>query len=149
MADGTYAAKDAIPGFGERKPLTERDDATSAPARKNVERCLNCNYYDRNATDGAGGKSPRAGQCRREAPKLSPINPKNYMIEGVWPTVRDEDWCGEFKLAIRRSETQRADALLGAIGTATPASAASRVSALTNVPSVQASIGTLRGNGDD
>ncbi|MEO8485611.1 MAG: hypothetical protein ABI585_04665, partial [Betaproteobacteria bacterium] len=98
--------------------------------------------------NGAGGKSAHAGQCRRNAPQLSPINPKNYMIEGVWPTVRDEDWCGEFKPGQRRSDTQRADALLGAIGVAVSASptAVPRVGAQSSSP---ASIGAHRGNGDD
>jgi hypothetical protein len=117
-----------------------------------VERCVNCQYYDRHQANGAGGKSAHAGQCRRNAPQLSPINPKNYMIEGVWPTVRDEDWCGEFKLAARRPEsaTQRADALLGSIN----ASAASAGAMPTSVPRVGSSgatpmsIGALRGNGD-
>lgn len=107
-----------------------------------MDRCLNCQYFDRNPS--AGGKSAHAGQCRRHAPSLSPINPKTYMIEGVWPTVRDEDWCGEYKLGGRRPDTQRADALIGAIGAATPP-AMPRVGGIASAP---ASIGSLRG-GDD
>ncbi|MEP7330194.1 MAG: hypothetical protein ABI777_13365 [Betaproteobacteria bacterium] len=41
------------------------------------------------------------GQCRRTAPMLHPIVAKSYMIEGVWPHVRDDDWCGEWKMAQR------------------------------------------------
>ena len=32
--------------------------------------------------------------------------PRRYMIEGVWPHVRDDDWCGEWKLATRRVDTR-------------------------------------------
>jgi hypothetical protein len=117
-----------------------------------VDRCLNCQYYDRHKGDGGGGKSAHAGQCRRNAPLLSPINPKNYMIEGVWPTVRDEDWCGEYKASSMQrrpeSSTSRADALLGAIGTA----AASQTSTLPRVGSsagAPTSIGIARNGGDD
>lgn len=42
------------------------------------------------------------GQCRRCAPLLSPNPSKAYQIEGVWPTVRDDDWCGEWKILPRR-----------------------------------------------
>ena len=37
---------------------------------------------------------------------LHPINAKSYMIEGVWPHVRDDDWCGEWKLATRRMDSR-------------------------------------------
>jgi hypothetical protein len=76
-----------------------------------VEKCIACNYYDR------GGKETESrgvqwGQCRRTAPLLHPINQKTYMIEGVWPHVRDDDWCGEWKAgAVCRPETRGADAL--------------------------------------
>jgi hypothetical protein len=33
---------------------------------------------------------------------LSPLTTKTYQIEGVWPTVRDDDWCGEWKILARR-----------------------------------------------
>ena len=61
-----------------------------------MERCVTCMYYDR-LKAGGDAKSANAGQCRRSGPTLSPINQKSYMIEGVWPTVRDDDWCGEWK----------------------------------------------------
>jgi hypothetical protein len=108
-----------------------------------VDRCLNCQYYDRNPSMGSGAKSAQAGQCRRSAPMLSPVNPKTYMIEGVWPTVRDEDWCGEFRLGTRRGETSRADALIGSIGSLT--ATVPRVGAAASAPTA---IGSLRG-GDD
>ena len=76
-----------------------------------MDRCTNCQYYDRQATK-ADGKGPAWGQCRRAAPSLSPINAKSYMIEGVWPTVRDDDWCGEWKAGVRRPEP-RLNELMG------------------------------------
>ncbi|HEY7904568.1 MAG: hypothetical protein ACHP7M_08875 [Burkholderiales bacterium] len=36
------------------------------------------------------------GQCRRHSPLLNPQNVKTYVVEGVWPVVRDDDWCGEW-----------------------------------------------------
>ena len=124
-----------------------------------MERCQNCQYYDRHGGNGAGGKSTNGGQCRRHAPALSPNTAKNYLIEGGWPTVRDEDWCGEFKgsAAQRRPDsTQRADALLGAIGTAAAAAMSPASSSPSTLPRVGASaaspssIGMVRsGNGSD
>jgi hypothetical protein len=60
-----------------------------------VEKCISCQFYDRK--NAGEGRSPQWGQCRRTAPLLSPGPVKSYMIEGVWPTVRDDDWCGEWK----------------------------------------------------
>ena len=86
-----------------------------------MERCTGCQYYDRNQRNG-DAKSPNAGQCRRGAPMLSPINQKSYMIEGVWPTVRDDDWCGEWKALVRRVEPSRLSEVLGNALPGTPAS---------------------------
>ena len=63
-----------------------------------MEKCMSCQFYDRKAAKGSAGGAPSWGQCRRSAPLLNPVNAKSYMIEGVWPTVRDDDWCGEWKL---------------------------------------------------
>jgi hypothetical protein len=65
-----------------------------------------CQFYDRQNVKPNDGKVTQWGQCRRESPMLHPINAKTYMIEGVWPHVRDDDWCGEWKLATRRAETR-------------------------------------------
>jgi len=113
-----------------------------------MDRCQHCQYYERNPSGGGGGKSPSAGLCRRHSPALSPINPKTYLIEGVWPTVRDEDWCGEFKLAARRSDAPRADALIGTLasvptGTSASTSSLPRFGAL---PANPASIGSALGD---
>jgi len=67
-----------------------------------VERCIGCHYYDRGKIRASDQGSLRWGQCRRTAPALSPINVKASMIEGVWPTVRDDDWCGEWKALTRQ-----------------------------------------------
>lgn len=71
---------------------------------------MNCQYYDRQA-DKSDGKGPAWGQCRRTAPSLSPINAKSYMIEGVWPTVRDDDWCGEWTASNRSPESSATAAM--------------------------------------
>jgi len=71
-----------------------------------VEKCQMCQYYDRGNVKPNDGKVTQWGQCRRGSPMLHPINAKSYMIEGVWPHVRDDDWCGEWKMATRRAETR-------------------------------------------
>jgi hypothetical protein len=78
-----------------------------------MEKCQTCQYYDRKAAKAAGASAsaPNWGQCRRNAPQLNPVNAKSYMIEGVWPTVRDDDWCGEWKLLARRVDSRVAEAL--------------------------------------
>jgi hypothetical protein len=96
-----------------------------------VEKCVTCQYYDRR--NGAGdGKGPTWGQCRRTAPMLHPVNVKSYMIEGVWPHVRDDDWCGEWKIVPRRTEARIVDAKPGSF--MTPSHGTARVAALTPVP---------------
>jgi hypothetical protein len=77
-----------------------------------VERCVTCMYYDRNKAS-LEAKTGNAGQCRRNGPSLSPINQKSYMIEGVWPTVRDDDWCGEWKGQAKRVDTSRLGEVFG------------------------------------
>jgi len=72
---------------------------------------MTCQYYDRKAAKGAAGGAPSWGQCRRSAPQLNPVNAKSYMIEGIWPTVRDDDWCGEWKILARRVDSRVAEAL--------------------------------------
>ena len=56
-----------------------------------MEKCIACNYYDRGAKE-TDSRGVQWGQCRRQAPMLHPVNQKTYMIEGVWPHVRDDDW---------------------------------------------------------
>jgi hypothetical protein len=40
---------------------------------------------------------------------LHPINQKSFMIEGVWPHVRDDDWCGEWTASKRASDLRAAE----------------------------------------
>ena len=72
-----------------------------------MDKCVACQYYDRQHSND--GKGVMWGQCRRTAPMLHPINAKSYMIEGVWPHVRDDDWCGEWKQTTRRTDTRNID----------------------------------------
>jgi hypothetical protein len=74
-----------------------------------VDKCVNCQFYDRHATRHSESAGVQWGQCRRGAPRLQPVNAKSHMIEGVWPHVRDDDWCGELKPAVRRVEPRIAD----------------------------------------
>ena len=67
-----------------------------------MQKCVTCQFYDRRNSGPAEGKSASWGQCRRAAPMLHPVNVKSYMVEGVWPHVRDDDWCGEWKVIARR-----------------------------------------------
>ena len=66
-----------------------------------MEKCVACHFYDRNDAH-VEDKGVRWGKCRRSVPLLHPVNAKAYMVEGVWPHVRDDDWCGEWT-AIKRS----------------------------------------------
>jgi len=47
---------------------------------------------------------------------LSPLTTKTYQIEGVWPTVRDDDWCGEWKILARRPASLPAPSCTGGAG---------------------------------
>jgi hypothetical protein len=115
-----------------------------------VERCTSCQYYDRNQRNG-DAKSPNAGQCRRAAPMLSPINQKSYMIEGVWPTVRDDDWCGEWKALVRRVDPSRLSEVLSSplpampssIGTGAPPAMPPMPPSLVSVQAARAALSSL------
>ena len=71
-----------------------------------MEKCVGCQFYDRGNSQ-ADARGIQWGQCRRSAPRLHPVNQKTFMIEGVWPHVRDDDWCGEWKAAARRPESRQ------------------------------------------
>jgi hypothetical protein len=51
---------------------------------------------------------------------LHPVNAKSYMIEGVWPHVRDDDWCGEWKVVPRRVAPAASQAVAGSLITPPP-----------------------------
>ena len=77
-----------------------------------MDKCIGCLFYDRQLNQQADSRGIQWGQCRRTAPMLHPINQKTFMIEGVWPHVRDDDWCGEYKASsIRRPESRPTEAI--------------------------------------
>lgn len=79
---------------------------------ESVEKCINCRFYDRRHARPLDGKAPLWGQCRRHAPQLNPnpIHAKTYVVESIWPLVRDDDWCGEWKVILRAEEWLPEDA---------------------------------------
>ena len=70
-----------------------------------MEKCVACQFYDRGNSQ-SDSRGIQWGQCRRSAPRLHPVNQKSFMIEGVWPHVRDDDWCGDWKATARRAESR-------------------------------------------
>jgi len=72
-----------------------------------MEKCVNCQFYDRRNARPSDGRAPLMwGQCRRHSPHLNPLgssSKKAHMVEGVWPLVRDDDWCGEWRAPARVS----------------------------------------------
>jgi hypothetical protein len=60
-----------------------------------LDKCVGCQFYDRNEVQ-AEDKGVRWGKCRRTGPIVHPVSAKSYMVEGIWPHVRDDDWCGEW-----------------------------------------------------
>jgi hypothetical protein len=105
-------------------PAAVEPQAPPAPAVAaavgNVEKCINCQYYDRRHARPLDGKAPLWGQCRRHAPHLNPVTAKAYVIEGVWPLVRDDDWCGEYEILSRVAEEWIPDSAPTATGDAAP-----------------------------
>jgi hypothetical protein len=69
----------------------------------NVEKCVNCQFYDRRNAGPSDGRAAMWGQCRRHSPHLNPLSAKSYLVEGVWPLIRDDDWCGEWRAAMQAS----------------------------------------------
>ena len=80
------------------------DEVVVTGGNNNVEKCVNCEYYDRRRARPTDGKAPMWGQCRRHSPRLNPATAKAYVVEGAWPLVRDDDWCGEWKILTRMLE---------------------------------------------
>lgn len=91
-------------GTGHAVPAAPRADGGATAGTSNVEKCVNCQYYDRRHARPTDGKAPMWGQCRRHSPQLNPITAKAYVVEGVWPLVRDDDWCGEWRVLTRMAE---------------------------------------------
>jgi hypothetical protein len=74
-----------------------------------LEKCVGCQYYDRHEAN-VEDKGVRWGKCRRNVPIVHPVSAKAYMVEGIWPHVRDDDWCGEWVAVKRKAEAPLADA---------------------------------------
>ena len=74
-----------------------------------MEKCVGCQFYDRN-DDHVEDKGVRWGKCRRGVPIVHPVSAKAYMVEGIWPHVRDDDWCGEWSPIKRKPDTSMPDA---------------------------------------
>jgi hypothetical protein len=134
-------------GTNERKTPVEDGTEPSAPAAvadaSSVEKCVNCQYYDRRRARPTDGKAPMWGQCRRHSPHLNPVTAKAYVVEGVWPLVRDDDWCGEWRVLTRMAEEPLPETI--ALATAdTPAAAPARAR-----PAPLAAVGTPVAAGDD
>lgn len=87
---------------GQQSP--EVADTGVTGGNNNVEKCVNCQFYDRRRARPTDGKAPMWGQCRKHSPQLNPVTAKAYVVEGVWPLVRDDDWCGEWKILTRMIE---------------------------------------------
>ena len=62
-----------------------------------MSQCLTCRFYDRRGQRAAESRGLQWGLCRRDAPQLNTANAKAHGIEGVWATVRDDDWCGQWE----------------------------------------------------
>jgi len=103
--DSPVAREGADPGSNGKSASAE----TAAESIISVEKCINCRFYDRRHARPLDGKAQLWGQCRRHAPHLNPVTAKAYVVEGIWPLVRDDDWCGEWKILIRESEGSQPD----------------------------------------
>ena len=94
---------DTAAGASGKQPVAVAELGVTG-GNNNVEKCVNCQFYDRRHARPADGKAPMWGQCRRHSPRLNPVTAKTYVVEGVWPLVRDDDWCGEWKILTRMLE---------------------------------------------
>ncbi|HET7260468.1 MAG TPA: hypothetical protein VFK60_01400 [Casimicrobiaceae bacterium] len=81
-------------------------------------RCVGCRFYDRNERLSADGGDLRWGRCRRSVPALHPVDGRTFSAEGVWPRVRDDDWCGAWEARGAHAEPAAlpADSLLASAG---------------------------------
>jgi hypothetical protein len=118
------------------------------PGERKVEKCLNCQFYDRRNARPTDGRAAMWGQCRRHSAHLNPLSAKSYLVEGVWPLVRDDDWCGEWKAPTlasmsRATSVPRTDELVK------PAAAAASAAASDNKGPVLVAVSAAAAAGDD
>ena len=88
-----------------------------------MSQCVNCQFYDRKSARAADARGLQWGLCRRAAPHLNPSTAKSHAIEGVWPTVRDDDWCGEWQPQRKTEPAQSAAMIVQGAAKSLPASA--------------------------
>src|SRR5215510_1000842 len=137
-------AADKMPAATEAEAPSQQQAASDvhpqAEGNGTVEKCVNCQYYDRRNAKPTDGKAPLWGQCRRHAPHLNPVTAKAYVVEGVWPLVRDDDWCGEWKVLTRVDEDMVPEAP-PALPPAAPQPAAPQRVKLAKVPTPVTAVG--------
>lgn len=97
-----------------------------------MKKCVACQFYDRNDVD-AQENGIRWGKCRRTGPIVHPLSAKSYLVEGVWPNVRDDDWCGEWVLGNRKPDSTAIAAMNSLMMQS--AQASPRVSPAASIPS--------------
>jgi len=73
-----------------------------------LEKCVACQFYDRHDAE-LEDNGVRWGKCRRTGPIVHPVSAKTYMVEGIWPHVRDDDWCGDWVAMKRKLEGPSTD----------------------------------------
>ena len=123
-----------------------------------MKKCVACQFYDRNELE-ARENGVRWGKCRRTGPIVHPLSAKSYLVEGVWPNVRDDDWCGEWVLANRGPDAtaiaamnslmmQSAQAAPRVSPAALPAMAATATTAATLATAARPGIATPMGSSD-
>jgi hypothetical protein len=71
---GTYLQKFSHPTVGSKMPVAK--DKTKARQGKRCETCAYC----------------ECGECRRFHPQISS---GDYVSSTGWPSVKEDDWCGE------------------------------------------------------
>lgn len=76
-----------------------------------MQKCIGCQFYDRDDKHNEEKGGVRWGKCRRTGPIVHPVSAKAYMVEGIWPHVRDDDWCGEWVAGNRRIDSAAAVAM--------------------------------------
>ena len=76
-----------------------------------MQKCIGCQFYDRDDKHNNEKGGVRWGKCRRTGPIVHPVSAKAYMVEGIWPHVRDDDWCGEWVAGSRRIDSAAAVAM--------------------------------------
>ena len=100
-----------------------------------MSQCVSCHFYDRKSARASDARGLQWGLCRRDAPHLNPVNAKMHAIEGVWPTVRDDDWCGQWQAERRHNAPGTTGSIVQSV-TATQVVAAARAGAPVPAPRV-------------